>query len=375
MKYRTSHTGKTGILGIDLPGIRTSALLLKLMTFVSMIGISLTVNAQDANFSQYYAAPLYLNPALAGVDPRISVGLNYRSQLKNDLFPNQSSQFSFILPIMGKGDALGHKGGIGLSAYNETAGQHANFKVVGVNLAGAYNLYLKQDGSQKVTFAIQGGFINKQIDFSNLTWGSQFDPFVGFDTNVNPNINFLNERALYPVFNAGLMWYTTLGGGEDNYGSGAYFGFAVGNLNEPDESLIDGETIRLPKLFKLNAGVDLGLSQKITISPNILLKYQNKVFQFNAGTYLYYDLSGPEGDAGNNLTRLVLGTWYRYDDSFIVATGINRNQFTVGFSYDMRLSSLRHPDIGAGAYEISLTYRFNRKEKEVQYEHKPRFSI
>ena len=343
--------------------------------FFAALTSTVTVHAQDANFSQYYAAPLYLNPALAGVDPSITVGLNYRSQLENDLFPNQSSQFSFILPIMGKGDALSHKGGLGLSAYNEIAGQQANFKVVGINLTGAYNLYLKQDGSQKVTFAIQGGFINKQIDFTNLTWGSQFDPFVGFDTSVNPGINFLNERALYPVFNAGLMWYTALGGEGDSYGSGAYFGLAVGNLNEPDESLIEGETIRLPKLFKLNAGVDLGVSEKFTISPNVLLKYQNGIFQFNAGTYLYYDLTGSGGDGRTNLTRLVLGAWYRYNDSFIVATGIDKNQFAVGFSYDMRISSLRHPDIGSGAYEISFTYRFSRKEKEVQYQHKPRFSI
>lgn len=376
MKERTWHTGKKEATGAGLPGVeafnpyfRLAGMLLFLLNF------TLGARGQDANFSQYYAAPLYLNPALAGVDPRITIGLNYRSQLKNDLFPNQSSQFSFILPVMGKGDGLSHKGGLGLSAYNEIAGQHSNFKVMGVNLAGAYNLYLRQDGSQKVTFAVQGGFVNKQIDFTNLTWGSQFDPFVGFDTSVNPSINFLNERAFYPVFNAGLMWYTSLGSGADSYGSNAYFGIAVGNLNEPDESLVEGETIRLPKLFKLNAGVDLGVSEKITISPNVLLKYQNEIFQFNAGTYIYYNLANAEGDGSANFTRLVLGSWYRYDDSFIVATGIDRNQFAVGFSYDMRISSLRHPDIGAGAYEISFTYRFGRKEKEVQYEHKPRFSI
>ena len=128
-------------------------------------------------------------------------------------------------------------------------------------------------------------------------------------------------------------------------------------------------------LFKVNAGVDLVLGEKVTVSPNVLLKYQNEVFQFNAGTYIYYDLASGEGDAGPNLTRLVLGSWYRYDDSFIAALGINRNQFAVGFSYDMRISTLRHPDIGSGAYEVSFTYRFNRKEKVVNYEHKPRFTL
>ncbi|MDN5214069.1 PorP/SprF family type IX secretion system membrane protein [Fulvivirgaceae bacterium BMA12] len=372
MKGRKRYIGKITIA--DNP---TSAILL-LFKLLLVLSITTTptanVVAQDANFSQYYAAPLYLNPALAGIDPRITVGLNYRSQLKSDLYPNQSSQFSFILPIMGKGNGVNHKGGLGLSAYNEIAGQNSNFKVIGINLAGAYNLYLKQDGSQKFTFAIQGGFINKQIDFTNLTWGSQFDPFVGFDTSIDPSINFLNESTLYPVFNAGLMWYTSLGGEEAN-GSSAYFGLSAGNINEPDESLLDGEPLKLPRLFKVNAGVDLSINEKITFSPNVLLKYQNGVFQLNGGTYLYYDLANTESDAGPNLTRLVLGAWYRYGDSFIVATGINKNQFTVGFSYDMRISSLRHPDIGSGAYEVSFTYRFKRKEKEATYEHKPRFTI
>src|SRR6267154_6308565 len=38
------------------------------------------VTAQDAQFSQFYAAPLYLNPAFAGATGQARVGLNYRNQ-------------------------------------------------------------------------------------------------------------------------------------------------------------------------------------------------------------------------------------------------------------------------------------------------------
>ena len=37
-------------------------------------------NAQDIQFSQYYAAPLYLNPALAGINQIGRAGINYRNQ-------------------------------------------------------------------------------------------------------------------------------------------------------------------------------------------------------------------------------------------------------------------------------------------------------
>src|SRR6478736_4840674 len=39
-----------------------------------------TVTAQDPQFSQFYAAPLYLNPALTGSTGQARAGLNYRNQ-------------------------------------------------------------------------------------------------------------------------------------------------------------------------------------------------------------------------------------------------------------------------------------------------------
>ena len=36
--------------------------------------------AQDPQFSQFYAAPLYLNPALTGINQKGRVGINYRNQ-------------------------------------------------------------------------------------------------------------------------------------------------------------------------------------------------------------------------------------------------------------------------------------------------------
>jgi type IX secretion system PorP/SprF family membrane protein len=38
------------------------------------------VTAQDPQFSQFYAAPLYLNPAFAGATNQNRVGINYRNQ-------------------------------------------------------------------------------------------------------------------------------------------------------------------------------------------------------------------------------------------------------------------------------------------------------
>ena len=44
------------------------------------IGICNISKAQDAHFSQFYANPLYLNPALAGAENCPRLTLNYRNQ-------------------------------------------------------------------------------------------------------------------------------------------------------------------------------------------------------------------------------------------------------------------------------------------------------
>ena len=51
-------------------------LLASLLMVISMK----TVTAQDPQFSQFYAAPLYLNPALTGSTGQARVGINYRNQ-------------------------------------------------------------------------------------------------------------------------------------------------------------------------------------------------------------------------------------------------------------------------------------------------------
>ena len=53
-----------------------------IFTFTAFVltSIFFSTKAQDATFSQFYANPTYLNPALAGsgICPRVS--LNYRNQ-------------------------------------------------------------------------------------------------------------------------------------------------------------------------------------------------------------------------------------------------------------------------------------------------------
>jgi hypothetical protein len=57
----------------------------KLLTLSAAVFLALTatLRGQDANFSQFYANPLYLNPAFAGAFQCPRINLNHRNQYPN----------------------------------------------------------------------------------------------------------------------------------------------------------------------------------------------------------------------------------------------------------------------------------------------------
>ena len=54
-----------------------------LLTGLFALCASMELKAQDPQFSQFYAAPLYINPAFTGASQFTRFGVNYRSQWPN----------------------------------------------------------------------------------------------------------------------------------------------------------------------------------------------------------------------------------------------------------------------------------------------------
>ena len=76
--------------------------------FISLVFAVFELRGQDPHFTQYYANPLYLNPAFAGSDicPRFS--MNYRNQ-----FPNFGAYQTYSASYDQYVDAV--KGGLGMT--------------------------------------------------------------------------------------------------------------------------------------------------------------------------------------------------------------------------------------------------------------------
>lgn len=320
---------------------------------------------QDAVFSQYYASSLYLNPALVGVEPTPTLNVNSRQQWKGVGKAFSTSQLSLIVPLKDGGVLNENIGGVGLTVLTDNMGD-GNLKTTGIFASGAYVLRLTHQNH--LLFGVQGGIMSRTLDLQNFQWNSQFNDQIGWDNSIDPGNQNLNDNINLVDISAGIFYYNTLKDEIYQDGRGLYLGFSAYHLNQPENSLIEGNNSSLPMLLKAHGGVGIPLKKKIVISPNFLVASQNNLLQINLGTYLDYELSKPV--TGLVPTNAYLGVWYRYQDSFIASLGLGNNSYTLGFSYDMNVSALSNSLQGNSAYEISLKLRKPPK-KAIVY-HQPR---
>lgn len=353
---------------------------MRLIRILSLIGVKffLLINiasGQDATFSQYYASSLYLNPAMAGITPAWTLAMNYRSQWRSvlDKHPYTTTQASLIAPFQSKNIKERHWGGAGISIFNDRApiisatGDHASYATTGVNANFAYILPLSS--MQNLIFGVNLGAIYKTIDNSALNWGTQYDPTAvgGYNGQLNnpASTDNLNSSKLMPDVGAGVLYYFNPGRDYETKGMSGFAGFSAYHLNAPNESLYKGNVRVLPVLMKAHAGVEVSLSKKINVSPNILLAFQNGVNQFNGGGYFTYMFAPQSEVYAPNV--FILGGWYRLRDAAIISTGIGNDFYTLGFSYDLNSSDLRKVSGGRGAYEISLKITKPNPRKKTRY--------
>jgi type IX secretion system PorP/SprF family membrane protein len=288
--------------------------------------------AQDPEFTQFYANPLYLNPAFAGTARCPRVCLNYRNQWPaiSGTFVTYSASYDQHI------DAI--SGGLGLLVTNDQAGL-ATLNTTNVSAIYSYQLPITREFSMK--FGFQATYAQKSIDWSKLNFGDMIDPRRGFVWNTN-EVPGLNKKSNLDV-SAGILGYSK------RY----YFGAAFNHLTQPDEALLAGPS-KLPMKITAHAGamIPLAKGNESFISPNILYQKQQDFQQLNLGLYV---IKGP----------IVGGMWYRNQDAFILLIGFQKDQVKMGYSYDVTISRLGNAT--AGSHEISFQMQFQCKPKHKKF--------
>jgi type IX secretion system PorP/SprF family membrane protein len=297
---------------------------------------TLSLSAQDVEFSQFYATKNYLNPAFTALSNDQTITSTYRNQWPSIKNAYDSYFVSYDRRIKGK-DA-----GIGLYYLGDIAGEGALLKQ---SLAFQFSKQIRLSRNAYASFGLKGSLNTISIQWDQLVWGDMLDARNGIVYPTNQQQGSRNEK--YFDTGAGFIFYSDKLQG----------GMSVEHINRPEHGLLSVyNTERIPLRYKLHMGGNIPLqavpnAPAINIAPQMIYTRQGTSQQLAVGAYLTY-------------TQFTIGTWYRVKDSFIVLVGMVKDGFRIGYSYDLGANKLISHT--GGTHEISLSYSFDFHTKHKQ---------
>lgn len=307
--------------------------------FVMCFSVTL---AQDVSFSQFYANPLYLNPAFSGSVGAPRIALQYRNQWHsfNNAFTTYSAAFDIPVTKL--------QGGIGAYIINDSQADGI-LKTLQFNLS--YAVFIRISENYHLHGAVQGGFFQNSLDQNRLVFADNLDPNNGNHGSSRELANLTDPNFNYADFSAGILMYSKR----------LFYGFAAHHLTEPNQSFYqgNGEVAKLHRKYTGHFGARLPVylyghnRKKFDISPQIILQAQGKNQQLNYGLFA-------------TKRGLTVGAWFRQNfgvryNAVILLVGFMKKSWQINYSYDFTVSGLRGQS--GGTSEISLAFFLNKSEK------------
>ncbi len=314
----------------------------KLLFLILILAASGVVRAQDPSFSQFYGNPLYLNPALTGskICPRLT--LNYRNQwpkLAGTFVTYAASYDQYVQAL---------SGGVGVMVMSENMADGA---MTSNGVSGLYSFRMELAKKLTLNAGFQGSYMQNKLNWDKFIFEDQYLNSTGGGLPATQESPPDRLTVSMVDFSAGMLI---------GYNERSYAGIAVHHMTQPDNSYYSNGDSKLDMKITAHAGALIGLNglnrsvevEDLSFSPNIMYQQQGEFHQLNAGMYL-------------NMYPMVLGGWFRHNfenpDAVILLIGVMAQKMKVGFSYDYTISNLTNAT--GGAYELSLTYQFDCREK------------
>lgn len=336
---------------------------MKKIITILLLSSGLMAHAQDPEFSQYYAAPLYLNPAFTGTTMDHRFMVNYRNQWPNIARGYESYAFSYDYNM----DY--YHSGVGFMAVVDKAGS-AGMRSSQFNFLYSY----KWNVSDKwvISSGLNFGYAFRSIDFNRLLFGDQLQFDSDGSTPSDDPALFNLGKASYFDFNAGLLAYNQT----------FWIGFASSHINRPNRSLINEEA-SIPIKTTFHGGIRIPLywgpfkKDRISVlSPSFVYKTQGNFSQLDVGAYFLYD-------------PIALGLWYRgipikqnvadnmSQDAAVIILGFHFAKIEIAYSYDFTVSELG--PISGGTHEVAMQYKLaiqsgSKTKKKQKYIPCPTFN-
>jgi len=303
--------------------------------------------AQSMHFSQYYNAPLLLNPANTALLPEndFRLGLNYRNQWAAVPVPYNTFSGYADFKAGGNKNNETHNNwlGIGFAFFSDKAGD-GNLALSEFQGDLAYHLQLNR--ATMLSLGLSGAAVQRSVNYDNLIFDNQWDG-ERFNTNLTNGEKVGIIKTNYYTVGAGAN--LAIFPNENLY---IKLGGSLQNINQPAESFYGStkNTISYRPIANLDVLYKTGTA--LIVNPSAYYTTQSGSSELVFGSLFRTMLSGKNQVA----SQLILGLFTRLGDAVIGVAGYQIGDIQFMASYDFTLSALTPYNSSYGALEFSLMY-------------------
>jgi len=341
-----------GLSTIDY-GLRTMDYRLSTILLILLFTqFSKTLHAQDLHFSQYYAAPLYYNPANTGFfNGDYRIGGNYKNQYPWARAGKETNYRTFsgyadMGLLQGKLFSKADKLGVGIILANDKAGD-GNFTTTRIGASAAYHKFFGNENRYGISFGINGIYTQKRVDYDLLYFDNQWsDNFFDRDLPTGEGLTGMNNFGYFDLSAGVIFSFMPNKRMNFNIGTGLF------HINKPKESFYDLSN-RLGIRPNIIGSGFIKLNNTWHIEPSLMFGYQKRANEFLAATIFGYTIVR-SGITPEHV--LLLGISGRAVDAFIPVLGYQYKTLRVMVNYDINASSLTSASRTNGGIELSVAY-------------------
>ncbi|HRE97271.1 MAG TPA: type IX secretion system membrane protein PorP/SprF [Flavobacteriales bacterium] len=299
---------------------------------------------QMQQLSQYLLNPYVINPAAAGLTDFVDLNLSFRQQWVG--FENSPQTF-----YLSGNSVVGNVGGspkysASLRTSRQTVQKNTGIRTgkmrhaVGGNVMGdRYGAFKRNmfNGSYALHLPVANGInasIGVGVGMSNVIFDQA--KVTMLDPNDNTYAQFLGNTTRGNLFDVFTGVYL--------YSEQFQVGYSSAQLLQNKLYFGDPTNAKLKMHHFFMGGYRFDVNEKLSITPNFLLKYMNPApMAIDLNCKVDYD------------NMFFGGFSYRHKDAIVGMLGMFWNNIKIGYSYDYTISSLRKQN--SGGHEIVAGYR------------------
>jgi type IX secretion system PorP/SprF family membrane protein len=314
---------------------------------------------QNFMHSLYKYTPNRVNPAHASSNDYQSGTFLFRNQYASANIKFITSYAEFNQPFFNK---KSRRSGLSLSLMND---QINGIDVYSLNqISASYAVNIPLSKYSEMSIGLNSNFQSKSLKTNQLTTGSQYIEYFGFDSNLpsGENQDIINRN--YFSFALGLNWQKL-----DRHGKRLFSaGYALHNLNRSENSFYENSENKSPFSSILTASATIKENYQWHILQDLLIRHEGPVTEIITGPSFSYAIG--------NMRSESIKTMIRYSTANNIMLGLvyESENFSLGGSYDLNI--MKNNISNNSTFEVMLSirklkrpkrkssFRFNSEQKE-----------